>query len=159
LSQIHYQDISLQDLVDRSALILVVKTAKPGQRQIQIPIGKDRSNKPAPPFTRVQVRCEVQAALSEGAAALVGKTLEIDGAHWEQSLSMHKRYYLQGMSISPIYQHYRAAEEPTDAKDPGAPYIVFLRREGKDGYAFTVDGAIEHVNQREAIEAIIRAKK
>src|SRR5262245_45278175 len=92
LSQIHYREITLEDLVARSELVLIVKTAKPAQRQLEITIGKDRQKQDAPAFVRVQSRCEVQSALSKGGADLVGKTIEIDGANWEASLSMHKRY-------------------------------------------------------------------
>jgi hypothetical protein len=39
LSQIHYRTITLAELVESSELVLVVKTAKPARRQVEIPVG------------------------------------------------------------------------------------------------------------------------
>jgi hypothetical protein len=166
LSQIHYRGISLEQLVERSQLILIVKAASPAQKQINVAIGKDQKNREAPAFVRVLSRCEVQGAITPAGAELVGKTIEIDGAHWQQSLSMHRSYYLQGLSKSPIWERYNPEPPPgpapaaSSAHEPAdAPFIVFLRRDGKDGFAFVVDGARERLGSRAAIEELLRARK
>lgn len=166
LSQVHYESISLAQLIERSEMVLIVKMAKPGQRQIQIPIGKDKKGQEAPAFVRVQTRCEVQRALTAAGAELVGKTIEIDGANWQDTLSMHKVYYLEGMGISPIYERYHPAERPDpqalEEESKGAPFIVFLRREvyeKKAGFAFVVEGAVERLKNRAAIEEHLRRRK
>lgn len=165
LSQVHYRTISLEQLVERSEIVLIVKTAKPDQRQIQVPIGKDKKNQEAPAFVRVLTRCEVQRTLSPAGAELVGKTIEIDGAHWQGTLAMHRAYYLEGMGISPIYERYEPADRAdaqAQAAEKDAPFIVFLRREvydGKNGLAFVVEGAVERLKNRAAIEELLRRRK
>lgn len=166
LSQIHYQIISLKELMERSEFVLVVKLAKPSQRQIQVPIGKDRRNQEAPAFVRVQTRCEVLRALAPAGttgAELVGKTLEIDGANWQETLAMHKIYYLEGIGESPIYDRYepadRAGAQTQEPEPKDAPFIVFLRREGKSGFAFAAEGAVERLKNRAAIEELLRHRK
>lgn len=163
MSQTHYRGITLEQLVERSDLVLIVKASRPARRQIQVPIGG--GPKPAPAFVRVLSRCDVLGALSRDGAELVGTTLEIDGAHWQQSLSMHKSYYLQGLSKSPIYERYQPAEPlaapDADAAPEGTPFLVFLRRgdrDGATGFAFTVDGATEHLGRRAAVEALLAAR-
>ena len=166
VSQIHYQTVTLAELVERSELILIVKSAKPAQRQINIPIGAPgpdslvaagQQKKEAPAFVRVLSRCEVLGALSKAGAELVGKTIEIDSAHWQETLALHKSYYLEGISESPIYERYQPAE-PVPEPEP-RPSIVFLRREGASGYAFVVDGAVERGKSRAAIEKLLRGRK
>src|SRR4051794_37195668 len=77
LSQVHYKTITLAELIARSELVLVVKTAQPAQRQIPIPIGKDQKKQEAPAFVRVELRCAVQSAISLAGTELTGKTIEI----------------------------------------------------------------------------------
>jgi hypothetical protein len=163
LSQVHYQPVSLKQVIERSDLVLIVKMAKPSQRQIPIPIGKDNKNQEAPAFVRVQTRCEVQRALTAAGAELVGKTIEIDGANWQDTLAMHKIYYLEGIGESPIYERYQPADpadaQAREAEPKDAPFIVFLRREaqdGKTGFAFVVEGAVERLKNRAAIEELLR---
>lgn len=170
LSQVHYETISLKQVIERSELVLIVKLAKPNQRQIQVPIGKDKKGQDAPAFVRVLTRCEVQRALTAAGAELVGKTIEIDGANWQDTLAMHKIYYLEGIGESPIFDRYEPADQSTaaarsaaQAAEPkDAPFIVFLRREsyeGKHGLAFVVEGATERVKNRAAIEELLLRRK
>lgn len=165
MSRIHYRSISLEQLVQCSELVLIVKTADPPQRKIPVPIGASAPSDPAqkrrevPAFLRVQSRCEVQGALTAAGAKLVGKTLEIDGSHWRQSLAMHKSYYLQGIRRSPIYERYQPADAPAEPDPADAPFIVFLRREGGSGFAFVADGAVERMESRSAIEEYLRQRE
>lgn len=167
LSQVHYQTLSLKQVIERSELVLIVKLAKPNQRQIQVPIGKDQKGQDAPAFVRVLTRCEVQRALTAAGAELVGKTIEIDGANWQDTLAMHKIYYLEGIGESPIFDRYEPADQkaqpaPQAAEPKDAPFIVFLRREsyeGKSGLAFAVEGATERVKNRAAIEELLLRRK
>ncbi|MFO0577465.1 MAG: hypothetical protein U1A78_25965 [Polyangia bacterium] len=168
VSQIHYQTVTLAELVERSELILIVKTAKPAQKQITIPIGTPGPNslvapsqqkKEAPAFVRVLSRIEVQGALSKDGAELGGKTIEVDSAHWQETLALHKSYYLEGISESPIYERYQPAEPAAEPEPQDRSFIVFLRREGASGYAFVVDGAVERIRNRAAIEKLLRGRK
>lgn len=164
MSQIHYRGISLAQLVERSDLVLIVKPADPPRRRVEIAIGMDPRGQEAPAFVRVLSRCEVQGALSAAGAELLGRTLEIDGAHWQQSLSMHRSYYLKGMSKSPIFERYQPEAPTSESEGPegndtrDAPSIVFLQSSDSDGFAFVVEGAREGLTQRGAIEELLRRR-
>lgn len=159
LSQVHYQGISLERLISRSDFVLIVKPATPARQQVTISIGKDDNGKAAPDFVRVKLRVEVQESLTKAGANLVGKTLEIDGAHWEKRLHLHKSYYLHHISKSPIYETYRASEPPSESEQKDGPYIAFLRHPDKDSYAFVVEGATERIANRATVESALAAKK
>lgn len=161
MSQIHYRGIPLAQLVERSELVLIVEPADPPRRLVEVPIGTDPKGHEAPAFVRVLSRCVVRGALSASGAELVGRTIEIDGAHWQQSLSMHRSYYLKGMSRSPIYERYQPAGASAEPDAPGAsdaPSIVFLHRSEADGFAFVVEGARERVTERGVIEELLRQR-
>lgn len=159
VSQIHYRGVTLAQLIEQSDLVLVVKPARPPQRKIEIAIGKDAQGHEAPAFVRVLSRFQVDAALSDAGRDLVGKTIEVDGAHWQQSLSMHQSYYLKGVSKSPIYPRYEGAVAPAEGEPKDPSIIVFLRRDGESGLAFVVDGAIERLPNRATIEGLLRRPK
>lgn len=159
VSQIHFRGVTLEQLVEQSQLVLVVKPAQPAQRKIEIAIGQDAQGREAPAFVRVLSRYQVEDALSFAGKELVGKTIEVDGAHWQQSLSLHQSYYLKGVSKSPIFQRYEGSRSLAEGEPKDTAFIVFLRRDGGKGFAFAVDGASERLQNRATIEGLLRRPK
>ncbi|MEW5740019.1 MAG: hypothetical protein AB1938_13890 [Myxococcota bacterium] len=145
-----HDEISLEDVVRRSTVIAVVEPATPPTKESKVPIGGKH-----PPYERTQHRLVVKEVLSNraGTKLPVGKTIEVDVGDYDTRLTVHRRYYLEGVRKSPIYSYYR----PAPVVDGGASSpqeIVFLVRSG-DGWEFTASGARERLERRAAIEALL----
>jgi len=150
LSQVHYRAISLEQVVARSELV-VIATPAGERRNVEVPIGGD-----APAFGYSEHPFSVSAVLKGELRASEKETLWVAGANLEQQFGLHKRYYLEKISKSPIYSRY----EPKRAPGEGAR-VLFLRRtefRGAPKVAFTVAGASEHVEARAAVEALLAPK-
>lgn len=155
----HHDEIELKDLVSRSTVIAIVEPATPATVKTEISIApKGGSIAKYPPYTRVRTRYVVKEVLhARGAKLEPGKTIEVDVADFDTRLTVHKRYYLEGVRKIPIYSYYSPQKPAAD----GA-MIVFLSATG-DGWSFTSDswefaaaGAIEHLDTRKAVEALLK---
>jgi hypothetical protein len=150
-----HDQIDLAALVKRSALIVVAEPATPPTKKSEIAIApKGGSKEKYPPYERTQHRYVVKEIISNrsGTKLAAGKTIEVDVGDFDTRLTVHRRYYLEGVRKIPIYTYYRPTERPDGGE--GAAVIVFLTRSG-DGWEFTATGAIEHQAQRAAIEALL----
>ena len=146
-NRVHYDQITLEQLVQRSPTIVVAHVGEPPTQTTQLAIGKP--DQKAPPFQRVQQRYVVDEVL-RGAATLKGRTILVDEANFSEQLELHKRYYLEGTSKSPIYDRY-APRRP--ARGPRS--ILFLRG-NDDALAFSADGAIEDTSLTGAVKKAMR---
>ncbi len=146
-SRVHYEQITLEQLVQRSPTIVVAHVGEPATQTSQIAVGTP--DQKAPPFQRVQHRYVVDEVL-RGAAILKGRTILVDEANFSEQLELHKRYYLEGTSKSPIYDRY-APRRP--ARGPRS--ILFLRG-NDDALAFSADGAIEDTSLTGAVKKAMR---
>lgn len=152
-----HDQIDLAAVVKRSALIAIVEPATPPTKKSEIAIApKGGSKEKYPPYQRIQHRYVVKEVLSNrsGRKLVAGKTIEVDVGDFDTRLTVHKRYYLEGVRKIPIYSYYRPAERPDGGEGSGE--IVFLSGSG-DGWEFTASGAIEHVALREQVEALLKA--
>lgn len=148
----HHDQIELKDLVTRSNAILIVEPATPATVKTEIAIApKGGSREKYPPYTRIRTRYVVKEVLhSQGPKVDPGKTIEVDAADFDTRLTVHKRYYLEGVRKIPIYTYYSPQKEPAaDAM------IVFLSGSG-DGWEFAAAGATEHLDTRKAVEALLK---
>jgi hypothetical protein len=141
LGKIHYENVSLGQVIDRADLVVIADEAAPRRRVITMVIGKK-----APPYRRTLRRYLVREVL-RGDAGLVGSTLEIDGADWRRALKNHEQLHLRGLSKSPLFRRYDAPPLQTRA-------ILFLSRDG-DGVRFAVDDALEDPGRRDEILALL----
>lgn len=149
-----HDQIELGDLVRQSSLIAVVEPANPPTKKTEIAIGpKGASKEKYPPFKRVQQRYVVKAVLKNEAGKKldVGATIEVDEGDFDTRLTVHRRYYLEGVRKIPIYTYYTPSPAP-DAGTEGS--IVFVQRSG-NGWEFAASGAIEHLSQRASIEELL----
>ncbi len=147
LSQVHYESISLEQLVARSEII-VVATPAGDAKTTKVAVGKD-----APPFSYSQRPYRVSDVLKGSLSAKDKKRLWVAGANLTQQFSLHKRYYIDKVSKSPIYERYEAAT-PVGS----GPRLLFLRRtefQGRPKMIASVFGAEEQLAQRAAVEALV----
>ncbi|MDP1919998.1 MAG: hypothetical protein Q8L14_27370 [Myxococcales bacterium] len=148
-----HDQIELSDLVRQSSLIALVEPASPPMKKTEISIApKGGSKEKYPPFTRVQHRYVVKAVLKNQTGKLAeGAIIEVDVGDFDTRLTVHRRYYLEGVRKIPIYSFYT----PSPAPDGGAAgSIVFVQHSGA-GWEFTASGAVEHAGMRSAIEALL----
>lgn len=156
--RIHYDDADLKTAVRQAGAVVVAKPAEPPQRKVKIditPKGKKPDAEKFPPYTRVLTRWEVVEVLqAEKRAGLAPKkVIEVDDADFSSQLDLHRRYYLEGVSKSPIYQRYA----PRESKPDEPRRILFL--EQTDGqWRFAMDGAAESLDARADVEAALAAK-
>ncbi|MER2563378.1 MAG: hypothetical protein ABTQ32_21800 [Myxococcaceae bacterium] len=144
----HHDQIELKDLVTRSTVIAVVVPATPATVKSEIAIAPGEKY---PPYTRIRSRYVVKEVLhAEGTKLEPGKTIEVDPADFDTRLTVHKRYHLEGVRKIPIYTHYSPQKPPAQGS-----MIVFLAPAG-DGWQYTANGAIEHLDTRKAIEALLK---
>lgn len=151
-----HDQIDLDALVRRSSIIAIVEPATPPTKKSEIAIApKGGSKEKYPPYERTQYRYVVKEILSNraGTKLTAGKTIEVDVGDFQTRLTVHQRYYLEGVRKIPIYSYYRPSERPDGGEGTGE--IIFLTRSG-DGWEFTATGAIEHLGQRAKIEALLK---
>jgi len=136
-----HEQIELSDLVRQSSMIALVEPASPATK------------KEFPPYQRVQRRYVVKAVLKNEAEKKLadGATSEVDVGNFDTRLTVHRRFYLEGVRKIPIYSDSTSSPAP----DGGAPgLIVFVQRSG-EGWGFTANGATEHAGMPATIEALL----
>lgn len=148
----HHDQIDLKDLIARSSVIAIVEPATPPTVKTEIAIApKGGSTEKYPPYTRIRSRYVVKEVLHAQATKLeAGKTIQVDAADFDTRLTVHQRYYLEGVRKIPIYTYY----SPQKPAAEGA-MIIFLSPSG-DGWEFAAAGAIEHLDTRKAVEALLK---
>lgn len=152
LSEIAYRTVRLTDLVQRSTAIVVVKEETPFIAHDELPIHFDRFKYPA--YTITYSHFQVVEVLYRSPKSVPlhrHDRIVVREANFEQKLSMHREYYLKGVSSSPIFDQY----EPTAMLSKAETYIVFLDQDQENRLQWVVEGAREHVEQRSAILKLV----
>jgi hypothetical protein len=162
-NQVHFRTVKLEEVIARATHVLVVKRAKPPTltERIEItPAGKKSDPARYPPYTRTVSRYLVVRALRRPAGEkLPTKPIEVVGANDESELDLHRRYYVEKVSKSPIYDSY---ESKTSAKVGSAPEtIVFLHltRAKPPRFQLVVQGAIEPASEEARVKKALSAAK
>jgi hypothetical protein len=155
-SGMYYDALELVDMVDEASVVVVAKRAVPATTMEMIPIvppGQKPEVEKYPPFSRVKSRWVVVETLKAARKISRGATLEIDGADWRRKLDLHRRYYVEGVSKSPIYRRYKGAK--IENQDQA---ILFLR-ESDESLIFVADNAMESIHKRDAIKRLLAKRK
>jgi hypothetical protein len=153
---VHYEAIALADMVEQASLVLVAKRAVPATMSEEIsivPPGKQPDPQKFPPFTRVKSRWVFVEALKSDRKITPGRTLEIDSAHWQTQLELQRRYYVEGVSKSPIYRRYKGA------KVEGQAQVILFLREDDQGLLFVADRAMESMDKLGEIKRLLAKRK
>ncbi|MDH5181776.1 MAG: hypothetical protein OEY07_19105, partial [Gammaproteobacteria bacterium] len=86
--------------------------------------------------------------------AIAGENVEVYPADFDSQVELHRKYYLEGISKSPIYQKY----EPVSRPQEGEQYIVFLRRTKDGHWSFFCLGAGEGLDQLSTITELLKSR-
>jgi len=153
----------LAEVIASSDVVVVAVPADPPTRLIAIditPKGQRPDAKKWPPYTRVLQRFVVREVLSDRArnGIVVPATspklkpdvvIEVDSATNGSDLWLHRSYYVDGMSESPIYESYVAEGTSTSTTK-----ILFLQHQPQ-GLQFAVVDGFEHIEHRSLVDAAL----
>ena len=154
VSQIHYQYISLENLIQQSRLILVAKKLNPFTTEEEIEIHKNREK--YPPFKKVISHFNIIKELYNGCGnSYKGMDIKVEGANSDLNLKLHKKYYLQGMGVSPLLTLYESGVNMYNAD----MMIVFLSCLDDGRIKFSSDGGIESLKKEKEISKLIKKLK
>jgi hypothetical protein len=167
---VHVRAASLQQIVDDANLIVLARPADPATRTEVIditPEGAAPDPEKYPAYRRVVSRYRVLDVLSpreetpgqhqplsaEEARTRLGRIIEVLPAHDHQSLDLHRRYYVDLISKSPIRLRYKPRSLTDEA---GAPVILFLRAPDDVGrFSLVVGRAMEGAGARPEVERLL----
>lgn len=161
MSQICYDEISLEHLVQSAELIALVRFADPlsSTEEIAIQAPPPDPNEPSfanpgepiPPFAKVTLHYQVEEVLlnESNQPCAPGQAIDVLRANWRDELGAHINYYVRGLSESPIYMQYTGSHDGREI-----PFIVFLVRE-RGQWRFALDGAVESPARRDAVAQAI----
>jgi hypothetical protein len=159
----HYEDVTLETMVQQSTLGVVVHPADPATVIAELPLeGQMQDGSPAKPFRHTVHRFvvdEVVAHRQAGPGPAPGAVIEVEGANLGTQLTVYSLYQLEGIHKSPIYERYLGGPTTADPKEPRR--IVFLntmkRADGTGtGYRFVVDDAVESLAALPKVRALLQ---
>lgn len=153
-NQIHYEYMSLEELVRSSDLIVVAKKMTPYWSTRKIEVKCYSSAKKSPPYTQIVYHMTIKEALfDKSGEKLAGKNIRIQMPDDESQIELQRKYYCEGISKSPIYRAYK---RPAEVDDEDVQ-ILFLKKE--DGFFYyTAERAQESMRKKEQIVEMIKNK-
>ncbi|MBI4056013.1 MAG: hypothetical protein HY399_00490 [Elusimicrobia bacterium] len=158
MSQVFYQKISLEDVMDWSRVVVIAKLKKTETEKIKISSSDLETKKKAPPFLKRIFYFERVEVLYSRPEVALGKILAVLSANYEGELESHRRYYLENISESPIYFAYKPSESAERALEKKQPVLLFLRNEGQT-FQFIVEDSYESLDKKDQILKMIEKKK
>jgi hypothetical protein len=162
VGRIHYDQVTLEELVRQSPLVVAGRLE--GFSPVEVPLtsvkGEDR--KKHPPFSySLCVFDAVEVLKSDGPGKIEGR-IDVQPAHLGTKFSVYKKYHLEKVSKSPIYEVY-GQRKPLEK---GQRYILFLswgsdlgpeREAGGPLFRFTADNAFEAAGEEPNILRLIKS--
>jgi hypothetical protein len=144
--------VSLEDVIRWSDLVLVVSKEDPDESVENVPIDDKGVH---PPYKRRNFHFRVIEELHDKTGLNVqGTSIAVLAANDDAQLMMHRMYYEEGRSRSPIFSSY---DSGVDLMERSGEFIVFLKENEEDRLLFTVIGSYEAMsNKDEVINLIVR---
>ncbi len=152
LSQIHYRNITLEELVHRSRNIFHTKKMTPFSTVEKIDITPAKGKKDDaeyPPFHKTTYHFKVIEVLR--GKDRKGKEIDVLPAHTNSSLMLHKKYYIEGIGKSPVYEMYN-----TIADFEGSDELILFLYSSGGIFEFSAEEAYESVSQKKKIMKMIK---
>lgn len=155
MSQIHYQLLSLEEMVKHSSCIVVATKNDPfiTSENIDITRGIKFAEKDTPPPYRKLTRSFEVLEILKGKNNIKKGPVLVTEAHLDASLKIHTSWHLDGMSRSPSYQAYNSGIDISDLDQA----IIFLNH--YEGFHFAFDFSWESTDRKKEIKKMIRATK
>ncbi|MBU1077720.1 MAG: hypothetical protein KKH98_10530 [Spirochaetes bacterium] len=150
----HLEKISLSEVIKRSSYILVVEKQSPFEVIKKIKIHKD--TKKYPPFEHAVFYFQVIEELyNKDTQSLKNEKIKVLPPDLKDRLYLHKKYYLEGSSKSPIYLNYETKADFYKSKK----LIIFLGSKEDGSYLMTVSGGYEKISKKKKIISLIKKLK
>jgi hypothetical protein len=158
LSQIHYREVSIEDIVKYSGEIVIATPAKPFSTEKIIPIHEDQ--KKYPPYHQITQHYKIIGILSDKSGTLKnGQEINVDPTTASNDFESHKMYYLTGFSESPIVYAYRREGRVSNNLEEGN-HILFLNGPTSENlFRFTNDFSYEDETMKDQIIKLIKEIK
>lgn len=155
-SQVFEESVSLEEVVRQSPVIVRVEPSGAAARVVVVPFVGPSG--PVPDFQAHLDRLRVVEVLRAPPGLLkVGQDVEVGASDVEESLYLHERYYVEGISKSPIYPRYEQGLRPDAAQ---GRHIRFLRPctvGTVAAFCLSVGDALVADADRERILALVKA--
>jgi hypothetical protein len=158
LSQIHYREEPIEEIVKNSGVIVVATAAKSFTTEKIIPIHEDQ--KKYPPYHQITHHYKIIKILSDKSGVLkTGQVINVDPTSASNDFESHRRYYLERYSESPIVYAYRREGRVSNNLENGN-HILFLYGPSSDNlFRFTNEFSYEDENMEDQIIKLLNEIK
>ena len=148
MSQIHYQFLTLEEMVRHSTCIVVANKNDPfiTSEDIDITGGIEFPEEEKPPPYRKLTRSFTVLEILKGKKIIKKGPVQVPEAHLDASLKVHTSWHIDGMSRSPSYQAYSSGVDISDL----AEAILFMHHDKEFHFAF--DFSWESVDRKKEIK-------
>jgi|GEM_PF-2787233 len=155
MSQIHYQFLSLEEMIRHSSCIVVASKNVPfiSHEDIDITRGIKFSEEEKPPPYKKLTRSFNVLEILKGKKIIKKGPVQVIEAHLDASLKVHTSWHLDGMSRSPSYQAYNSGTDISDLDKA----ILFMNHYKEFHFAF--DFSWESIDRKKEIKKLIRKTK
>lgn len=155
MSQVHYEFLTLEEMVHHSSCIIVAKKNDPfiSSEDIDITRGASFSEEEMPPpYRKLTWSFDVLKTL-KGKKFIKKGRIQVTEAHFDASLKVHTSWHIDGMSRSPSYQAYNSGTDISDLDEA----ILFLHHYKE--FHFALDFSWESIDRKKEIKKLIRKTK
>jgi hypothetical protein len=150
-NRIHYDDISLKELVHDSSMILIAEKDRPFVVEKKIPVRCKSITRSCPDYTMTMHRFNVTSEIKNTTGRkFVGQKLKVHSANERTEMYVHELYYCEKIAKSPIYKRYNTE----CAIDKENTVIIFLM-ERDDQISYTAQQSYESLHRKDEIAAEI----
>lgn len=158
MSQVHYREVTIEEVVKNSGVIVVVKAAKPFFTEKIFPIHEDQ--KKYPPYHQITHHYKIVKILSDKRGVLkTGQVINVDQTTASNDFESHRMYYLEGFSESPIVYAYRREGRVSNNLEEGN-HILFLNGPTPENlFRFTNEFSFDDEDMEDQIMRLIRKSK
>jgi hypothetical protein len=158
LSQVHYREVTIEDIIKYSGVIVFATAAKPFTTEKIIPIHEDQ--KKYPPYHQITHHYKIIKILYDKSGVLKTSTvIKVDPATASNDFGSHRMYYLEGLSESPIVYAYRREGRVSNNLEIGN-HILFLNGPTPENFfKFTNEFSYEDENIEDQIMRLINKIK
>jgi len=158
LSQVHYREVTIEEIVKNSGVIVVATAAKPFTTEKIFPIHEDQ--KKYPPYHQITQHYKIIKILIDKSSTLkTGRKINVDPTFPPNDFESHRMYYLERYSESPIVYAYRREGRVSNNLEEGN-HILFLNGSMADNlFIFTNEDSYEDENMEHQIKKLIKEIK
>ncbi|MCP3923293.1 MAG: hypothetical protein GY714_11980 [Desulfobacterales bacterium] len=148
-SQIHFQPVTFEDMIQRSNCIVIAHTLKPEYtiEKVRIPRGCF-----AVPYKRKVYHYKIDEVLYSQKTINTGDTIEVVGADDETMFELYIRFYGENVTKSPIFDRYSSSIESKNKM------ILFLSSVKGRRYSYSCIEAYEDIKFINKVKKAVKNK-